>query len=72
MDEDEELGRWIDRAHRELARLPAGSGEDRLQAHAVRRMQRVRLGHSIRRAHDELTALPTRSEPRPARPVRLA
>jgi hypothetical protein len=64
MDAYEELGRWIDRAHRELARLPAGSADQRLQALAIRRMEHERLGHSICLADAQLTRLPVRSEER--------
>ncbi len=63
-DAYEELGRWIDRAHRELARLPAGSADERWQARAIRRMEHERLGHSIRLADAQLTRLPVRSEER--------
>jgi hypothetical protein len=60
----EELGRWIDRAHKKLAGLPAGSADERLQAEAIRRMEHQRLGHSIRVAHAQLIRLPIRSEER--------
>ncbi len=60
----EELGRWIDRAHVTLARLPVGSNERRHQELVIRRMEHHRLRHSLRRAQDRLSRLPRRSDER--------
>ena len=63
-DYQEELGRWIDRAHAELDRLPAGSDERQHQKLVIRRMEHHRLRHSLRRAHDRLSRMPRRSDER--------
>lgn len=60
----EELGRWIDRATLELARLPVGSNERRVQELVIRRMEHQRLRHSLRWAQDRLSRLPRRSHER--------
>ena len=57
--EDEELGRWLDRARATLARLPASSIERRQQEHAIHRLEHARLRHSINRAHAQLQRLPS-------------
>lgn len=62
VDQEEELGRWIDRAHADLARLPASSDERRQQERVIRRMEYVSLGYSINRANAQLRQLPKRSE----------
>jgi hypothetical protein len=63
-DYQEELSRWIDRAHVELARLPAGSHRRRQQELAIRRMEHHQLRRSLRRAQDRLSRLPRRSDER--------
>jgi hypothetical protein len=60
----EELSRWIDRAHVELARLPAGSHGRRQQELAIRRMEHHQLRRSLSRAQDRLSGLPRRSDER--------
>ena len=62
--EDEELGRWLDRARATLARLPASSIERRQQEHAIHRLEHARLRHSINRAHAQLQRLPSCSHER--------
>jgi hypothetical protein len=57
-DVDEELERWIERAKAGMARLPAGSAQERHFARAIRRMKLGQLGHQIRRAQNELRRLP--------------
>jgi hypothetical protein len=60
----EELSRWIDRAHVELARLPAGSHGRRQQELAIRQMEHHQLRRSLRREQDRLSRLPRRSDER--------
>jgi hypothetical protein len=58
------VSRWIDRAHVELARLPAGSQGRLQQELAIRRMEHDQLRPSLRRAQDRLSRLPRRSDER--------
>lgn len=63
-DYQEELTRWIDRAHVELARLPAGSHGRRQQELAIRLMEHSQLRRSLGQAQDRLSRLPRRSDER--------
>jgi hypothetical protein len=55
---EEELERWIERAKAGLARLPAGSAQERRFAGAIRRMKLAQLRRQIQRAQNELRRLP--------------
>jgi DNA repair exonuclease SbcCD ATPase subunit len=59
---DEELERWIERAKAGLARLPAGSAQERHFARAIRRMELGQLRRQIQRAQNELRRLPGGSD----------
>jgi hypothetical protein len=61
---DEELERWIERAKAGLARLPAGSAQERHFARAIRRMELDQLRRQINRTQNDLRRLPRGSEER--------